>query len=302
MEEASLLSVDKDEHKQGGLLALSAKELPIVPLEALEQVDDYILLITSSYYEQIVHDLEAYDFLDGVEYVVLSKLQSQLTDIASAAAVIKESATPLIPRTIHYCWFGGKPLPAEAKECIASWKDHCPDYEVKRWDESNINLAAYPYLRQAYDAGKYAFVSDLARLMILQEHGGIYLDVDVRLLRPLDDFLYQRGFCGVEKWGYINSGLGIGACKGNEYISMILTSRKGESFRRADGSINATTCGIYETRPLLALGFEPNNKLQTIMDMNIYPADFFCPYNYMTDQLHITDNTFSVHGFSGSWK
>ena len=105
----------------------------------------------------------------------------------------------MIPRTIHYCWFGGKPLPRDAEKYILSWKKYLPDYEIKRWDESNFDVNSIPYIKEAYAAGKYAFVSDYARLKILYEHGGIYFDTDVEVIKPLDDILSKGGFMGFEK-------------------------------------------------------------------------------------------------------
>ena len=94
----------------------------------------------------------------------------------------------MIPKVIHYCWFGGKPLPPLAEKCIASWRKYLPDYEIRRWDETNFDVEAHPYTRDAYAAGLYAFVSDYARFKILFEHGGVYFDTDVEVIRPLFSF------------------------------------------------------------------------------------------------------------------
>ena len=125
----------------------------------------------------------------------------------------------MIPKIIHYCWFGGKPLPKLAKKCIASWKKFCPDYEIKEWNESNFDLNSCTYVKEAYDSKKYAFVSDYARFWILHRYGGVYFDTDVELLKSIDDILADGAFMGVENFVAeqnkakisINPGLGIAA-------------------------------------------------------------------------------------------
>ena len=124
----------------------------------------------------------------------------------------------MIPKVIHYCWFGHNPLPERYKEWIKSWKRYCPDYEIVEWNESNYDVTKHPYMRAAYDAKKWGFVSDYARLDIIYENGGIYLDTDVELVKNLDELLYQEGFAGVDSSGRLSTGLGFGARKGLRLI------------------------------------------------------------------------------------
>ena len=128
----------------------------------------------------------------------------------------------MIPRTIHYCWFGPEPLPKRVKKCIRSWEKLCPDYQIVRWNEQNFDIHYNQFTKDAYEAGKWAFVSDVARLYIIYHHGGIYLDTDVELLKPLDSFLAQKAFMGVEYNGLIATGLGFGAEKHVEVIKELL--------------------------------------------------------------------------------
>ena len=116
-----------------------------------------------------------------------------------------------IPKILHYCWFGGAPKPKNIQNCIRSWKKYCPDYEIIEWNEQNFDVSQSLYPRQAYDARRWAFVADYARLKILYEQGGIYMDTDVELLRPLDDLLAYPAFFGFQHNNEVATGLGFGA-------------------------------------------------------------------------------------------
>ena len=142
---------------------------------------------------------------------------------------------------------------------------------------------------------------DIARLDILYNYGGIYLDTDVELIRNLDSFLSFEAFAGVEKWGNINMGGCSGAVPKHPMIKRMLDFRKDECFIREDGSKNLTTCGYYETIPFIKMGFKPNNTVQNIGGMTIFSSEFFHPYDYMSDEVYITDNTYSIHHFNGGW-
>ena len=146
----------------------------------------------------------------------------------------------MIPKKIHYCWFGGKALPEDTVRYIGSWRRHCPDYEIKEWNESNFDLDMFPYVREAYDAGKYAFVSDVARLYALVSEGGVYMDTDVEVLKPLDCFLGHEAFSGFEDAGHVTTGV-IGSEKGGKYVSENLAEYGKRHFVKEDGSLDTTT-------------------------------------------------------------
>ena len=117
----------------------------------------------------------------------------------------------MIPKVIHYCWFGGKKIPLEFRRYMKSWRKFCPDYEIREWNESNFDVFAHPFTKSAYEAKAWAFVSDYARLKVVYEHGGIYLDTDVELLKSFDELLMEQGFAGMERPGVVALGLGFGA-------------------------------------------------------------------------------------------
>lgn len=208
----------------------------------------------------------------------------------------------MIPKKIHYCWFGGNPLPELAKKCIASWKKFCPDYEIIEWNEKNFDIDCCPYVREAYQAKKWAFVSDYARLDIVYKYGGIYLDTDVELIRNLDELLKYECFLGTEKLGIINTGLAFGAESKNKCIGLMLKEYNDLHFKIDENLYDLTPCPKRNTAPFLNLGFIKDNRIQKIEEAIIYPPEYFCPMDYETGELAIKENTISIHHFNASWK
>lgn len=205
-----------------------------------------------------------------------------------------------IPKIIHYCWFGGNPLPESAKQYIETWKTHCPDYEIMEWNESNFDLNCCDYVREAYDAKKWAFVSDVARLHVLVQHGGIYMDTDVEVLRPLDDLLSYDAVSGFESEKRLPTGL-MACCAGHPLFSELLHDYDGLHFVKSDGSFDTTTNVARITKVCLKYGVRLNNTLQTVNGFTLFPKDYFCPKDYETGTMELTDNTYTIHHFDGSW-
>ncbi len=206
----------------------------------------------------------------------------------------------MIPKKIHYIWFGNNPLPALAERCLESWRRYCPDYEIKRWDETNFDVTCNRYCREAYEAGKWAFVSDYARLWVLVNEGGFYMDTDVELLAPLDDFLFEDALSGFESETRIPTGLM--ACRDSfPLFKRWLRDYDERSFLREDGSYDTTTNVVYITEACLKEGLVLNGEKQTVAGFTLYPQDYFCPKDYRTKHLNITENTHAIHHFDGSW-
>lgn len=209
----------------------------------------------------------------------------------------------MIPKRIHYCWFGRAPKPALLRRCMASWRKYCPDYEIVEWNEENFDLDCCDYVREAYDGGKWAFVSDYARLKILYDHGGIYLDTDVELVRSFDDLLQDRAFFGLEDRKSIATGLGFGAEAGNPVVAAMLRGYDGMHFRRGDGSFDLTTCPLRNTKSvahLLPAAFPEGEPLR-IPGAVIYPPEWFSPLSADGSRMRRTPNTHSIHWYSASW-
>lgn len=212
----------------------------------------------------------------------------------------------MIPKIIHYIWLGGNPLPEMVVKCMESWKKFCPDYEIKQWDESNLNVDFCKYCRDAYDAKKYAFASDALRFKVLKENGGIYLDVDVELLRPLDDLLDKKCFMGYEMYGKIlsiNPGLILASEKNGKVVSGIYERYLKDSFLDEFGKPKyETVCD--KTVKYLKENYQISidGKTAHFNDFSIYSTEYFCPINGETKKLEcLTENTYSKHLYLASW-
>lgn len=217
----------------------------------------------------------------------------------------------MIPKIIHYCWFGGNPLPPLAEKCIESWKKYFPDYEIKRWDESNFDVNIIPYTKEAYEAKKYAFVSDYARFYILYKYGGLYFDTDVEVIKPMNDIIAAGSFMGCENPSKVNeapvrlgvnAGLGLGSTSQLPIIKEIIDHYNKLHFKRADGSLDKTTIVTYTTDILCKHGLVNTSEIQNVAGMNIYPCEYMCPLDYTSGILNITPKTVSIHHYTASWK
>jgi hypothetical protein len=207
----------------------------------------------------------------------------------------------MLPKLIHYCWFGGNPLPELAQKCIASWKKYFPDYEIKEWNESNYDVRKIPYIDEAYNAKKYAFVSDYARFDILYQYGGIYFDTDVEVIKPFDDILKNGGFMGFESAGTVAAGLGMGVNAGLGIVYQIMEFYASLHFLNKDGSYNLHTVVEYVTGILKQHGLKNENTIQKLDGLIVYPVEYFAPKDYATGRLNISENTHAIHHYDGSW-
>jgi len=209
-------------------------------------------------------------------------------------------STALIPKKIHYCWFGDDPMPESAEKCMETWKKYCHDYEINEWNESNFDINCCDYVREAYEAKKWAFVSDVARLYALVNHGGIYLDTDVELIKPLDGILSCEAFSGFEKKDRIATAV-MACVKGHILFAEFLDEYRNLHFVNADGSYDFTPNVSRITNTCLKYGLKLDNSLQKINGLTLFPCDYFYPKDFETGKTSITDNTYSIHHYDGSW-
>lgn len=206
----------------------------------------------------------------------------------------------MIPRVIHYCWFGGKPLPNDIKKYIESWKKKCPNYEIKRWDESNFDISQNKFCESAYNNKAWAFVSDYARLKIIYEYGGIYLDVDVELLKNLDFLLDDRCFIGTQQFGeFVTTGLGFGAERKNPIVEEMLL--KYDSIIFDINEKNKMICPILNNEVLKQHGYKYSDDVICLEDVKVYPKRFFDPYPSGEGEDLMCSDTVSIHHYSASW-
>jgi hypothetical protein len=206
-----------------------------------------------------------------------------------------------IPKKIHYCWFGGKSKPDLVKKCIESWKKKLIDYEIIEWNEENFDIHCCSYVKEAYESGKFAFVSDYVRVLALYNFGGIYLDTDVEVFKSFDDFLHHESFWGFEQENYIATST-IGAAKGNALIKLFLDSYENKKFIKEDGSYDSLTNVAIITELLKKKGLIANGEYQEIKGFGVfYPQTYFSPYDYINCRKFITEKTYVMHHFYKSW-
>lgn len=214
----------------------------------------------------------------------------------------------MIPKIIHYCWFGGNPLPELAVKCIESWKKNFPDYEIKEWNESNFDINVIPYTRDAYKEKKYAFVSDYARFWILYNYGGVYFDTDVEVIKSFDKILASGPFMGIERDPMFEGdnilvapGLGLAVEEHNEIYKKVLDKYETLSYLDKEGNrIPITVCDIV-TNLLLGYGLKNVKGIQKVSGISIYPSEYFNPINPISHRIHKTRNCHSVHWYMASW-
>lgn len=273
-----------------------------------------ILMLANCYLISVIKQLDTIREMDGlVCYYGLSALnwgKELFPSVPSNPCLPKPKLDHKIPKTIHYCWFGGNPFPNSAKDCIESWKKYCPDYELRLWNEDNYDMSKTPtYVRQAYDAKKYAFVSDFARLDIVNKYGGLYLDVDVELVKSIDHLLCYKAFFGFLPWATINTGLGFGSIANNRALSEMMLMYELFDFILPDGSHHTVDCPRYATEYFRRNGVYVNNSLQMVDDTLFLPSAFMSPLEAVTGydgarylSLHALGNeTISIHKCDSSW-
>lgn len=209
----------------------------------------------------------------------------------------------MIPKKIHYCWFGKNQLPPLAQKCIESWKKFCPNYEIIEWNEDNFAVNACGYTKEAYACKKWAFVSDYARFKILYEQGGVYLDTDVELIKPIDEII-ERGSllaCERDDGCSVNPGLIAAAEPRLEIFKELIEKYNGLNFLDKDGFFNSKTIVDHTSELLKTRGLKKTAEVQKISGLYIYPKEYFCPIDYDSGKMQLTPKTLSIHHYDGSW-
>ena len=207
----------------------------------------------------------------------------------------------MIPKVIHYCWFGRGEKPELAKKCIESWKKFLPDYKIKEWNEDNFDINCNLYAKEAYESRKFAFVTDYVRLYAIYNEGGIYMDTDVEVLDNFDKFLHHHAFSGFETDGNVPTGMMAGE-KGSVWAKELIDMYNNRKFILEEGSFDMTTNTVVITRYMLEKGLVQNNTYQDFDGLcTMYPAEYFCPKDHRTGKIKCTKNTVCIHHFAGSW-
>lgn len=274
--------------------------------EMLERITkNSVVLITINAVEEVYMQLSGLISSIQVECYIYSFLlaydQDQRVMSVEFNNSFRRSKEELIPKILHYCWFGDKAIPKKNLQWMKSWEKFCPDYKIIEWNERNYDVSKNRYMFEAYKAKKWAFVPDYARLDIIYQHGGIYLDTDIELVKNLDEFLYQEAFCGFENEKAIAFGLGFGAKKHFNILKEIMNDYRDLSFKNLDGSLNLTASPFYLTNVMRRFGLKLNGKYQIVKEMAVYPEKVLCGKNFHTGNYRITKDTYAIHHYDASW-
>ena len=208
----------------------------------------------------------------------------------------------MIPKIIHYCWFGGRPIPAKEQKCMKSWHRFLPDFEIVRWDESRFDINSTPFTKEAYAAGKYAFVADYVRLYALSTFGGVYMDTDIEIIKPIYDLLELEAFGGFETDDVIQTGI-IGSTSNGTFVKNMFEYYKNRHFIQEDGCYDQTPNSAIFARLLIQEwgNLSLKNERISLPDIELYPSEYFCPIDQATWGITTTPNTYCIHYLSGSW-
>ncbi len=293
---------DNDKKKQGSDFRLpNGKTAKILSAEQLaEAADEHtVLIITSDYFAAIIEQLDQFRELDDMHCYIYPFMKYDME--YTGHVPMRHSDSPLIPKIIHYFWFGGGPRTELMEKCIDSWKRYCPDYEIVEWNEENYDITKNKFMRSAYEAGRYSFVSDFARLDIINAYGGIYFDTDVEIIKNIDDMLYNEAFYALGCYGRIATGLGFGSVKEQEVVKSLLEAYDRFSFRNDQGDINLDTNTIREESVFKQLGLKQKNEFQTIKGASVFPSDFMSPCIPGFRAYRVSERTISIHHNRFSW-
>lgn len=303
-----LCIVENNSTKWGTNKCMNSKKIPIVSPEYFISQDkkNIIALITLKNIQEIIyqyHNIKDCNTLETIWYLdIIQDYCTRKFDETKILVPICRSNKMLIPKVIHYCWFGKNNIPYENRIWMQSWRKYCPDYKIIQWNEDNYDITKNQYMLEAYESGRWGFVSDYARLDIIYQNGGIYLDTDVELVKSLDELLYQSAFMGWEDGMCVATGLGFGAVKENELLKEMRDYYDDIYFIKEDGSYNLTPCPLLQTKVLQKHGLKRNGEYQVIKDIAILPVTYLCgkPFRVLHDTR--TEYTFGIHHFQGSWK
>ena len=295
--------LDNDENKNESAINIGGKLLKIYSFKQFQymNIDEYIILITSTYVCEIVKQLSSYKQFENIQCCYSNFIRSLTNETEEAKRYYPKNLriydTPRIPKKIHYCWFGGNVIPQQNRIWMDTWKRYCSDYEIIEWNERNYDVTKNQYMYDAYKAKKWGFVSDYARLDVIYNYGGIYLDTDVEIIRNLDDLLYQDAFAGVDNSRKISTGLGFGAVPHFHIIKDLLESYDDMQF----DVNNMIACPTLNEEVFRKYNFVKNGNYQRLSGMTIYPKKVLSGKNAFTGIIESTEHTLAVHHYDGSW-
>ena len=297
--------IDNNSKLWGNFVEYRDQQIPVLSLSSFikeierQNIKNIILLITTVFYAwEIIEQLEMIPELKKLHCY----LHFLLRDNSQENPIFEFSKGDFkIPKRIHYCWFGEKNIPDYLQKYLETWKKHCPDYEIIQWNETNYDINKNRYMKEAFENKKWGFVPDYARLDIIYQHGGIYLDTDVELIKPLTPLLCDKAFFGMGGNDQINLGVGFGAVPNHLLIKELRDFYDNKSFYKEDGSLNLLPCFNYQHPILKKYGFEIKNEYQNISENVVYPMEVLSPYGVCGMGKSFTKKTISIHHTELSW-
>ena len=289
--------IDANRELSGTTIKIDSDEIEIRSPEDFVTDNDsgeMVLLLTPAFSSILIEYLDGLKQFDGACIYLLPMLCHGQKPVGFP---FRSSEEQLIPKIIHYFWFGGGEIPEEYKRNIDGWKRLNPNYEIRCWNEDNYDFNRIPYTREAYSSGRenLMFVTDYARMDVLYKYGGIYIDTDVELLKPMDDLLYNKAFVGIEENAQINSGSAIGAMPGHPMIKRLMELYEDRHFVDEEGNPKITYNTFYETKCFIENGYKMINEYQTVCDMVCFPREVFLPICYAGLDDCFTERTVTVH-------
>lgn len=295
--------VDNDLKKTGTKFEYTGNSVPIISFEQFCKIaNNRVVLITTLNYIEIYNQIESSRIPCDV-YIyryIISESNSHFWK--SESNIFNSCSSEIIPKVIHYCWFGKNDLSDLNKECLESWKRYCPDYEIIQWDESNYNFKDNKYAYEAYKNEKWAYVADVARFDIMYKYGGIYLDTDVEVLRCLDTLRMQKGFFGTFFSGEINSGLGFGAIPKQKIILQLKNMYDEYQFTYSENATELQPCTQKETYFFEKKGYKKRKGYQNIEGFSIYTNEVLQNICWDTGRTFVSEKTYTIHHSNSSWR
>ncbi|MCR4895825.1 MAG: hypothetical protein K5891_03500 [Lachnospiraceae bacterium] len=284
------------------------ESMPLLPKERIAQMDRErtVILIAVSGYDEVLAQLRADAALSAFEAIPSMYPEFLYEDLQLLTAEkpplhYHKHDAPVIPKVIHAIWFSGDPLPDLYRKCLDSWKRYAPDFEIRIWDLNSYRPEGCLFFDQAIADGNWAFASDYARADILRRYGGVYMDLDVEMLRPIDDLLYNDAYMGFESMDRIECGSGMGAAPGHPVLQEICESYERRPYRKEDGSWDTSTCPVRYTQIIEKHGLRKNGSFQSVEDITIYPFETLTCKSFDTGVIYRTEHSYTVHHHNGSW-
>ena len=266
----------------------------------LDQSEIAIILTMGNFWD-VLESLNSISTLSEVTCYIyplirLEELDKGIYDVVIPQNIFWEKGEFVIPPIIHYCWFGRTELPPLAQKCIDSWRKFCPGFEIRMWNEDNYDVTKNHYMLSAYNEKKWAYVSDYARVDVVNKYGGVYLDTDVEILRPLDMLMREKAFAGFENKEYVNFGQGFGSVANNPVLIDLL-----ELYSTLPWDGGQIRCPEYQTKILEKHGLIRCNSFQKLDDMTILPVRYLCPISSNSGRKHSLSDSFTIHHYAASW-